>query len=194
MRMKIAAFALMTALAAPAMAQDAEQPQGTYAFDPHHAQAVFTYDHMGYSTSFGVVNQMTGEVTLDPADPSKSTVTASFPLNTIRTISPDLDAHLASGDFFGTDQGEVTFVSTAVEPTGDRTANVTGDLTINGHTQPVVLEMTLNNAGFNEVEQKPAVGFTGKTTILRSDFGVGGFAPAVSDELQIELNVEALKG
>lgn len=172
----------------------AARASGTYAFDPDHAQAVFSYDHLGFSTSFGLVNGITGTVTLDPADPSKSTVTARFPISAIRTISPELDRQLLSADFLAAVEGEVSFVSTRVETTGGTTATVTGDLTLNGVSRPVVLDMVLNQAGLNPVEQKPSVGFSGTTTIRRSDFGLGKFAPAVGDEVQIRLNVEAMRG
>ncbi|MDO5704485.1 MAG: YceI family protein [Paracoccus sp. (in: a-proteobacteria)] len=192
--MKYGLIAAAFALAVPvgAVAQDIPE-SGTYAFDPHHAQALFSYNHMGFSTSYGVVNGITGKVVLDSENPANSSVEARFPALSIRTVSPDLDAHLSSADFLDGDGGEVTFVSTAVEPGEGNTARVTGDLTLNAQTHPVVLDMVLNNAGQNPVEQKPAVGFSGTAEIKRSDFGLGAFAPAVSDEVQIQLNVEALK-
>ena len=88
----------------------------------------------------------------------------------------------------------VTFASTGVEVTGDRTAKITGDLTLNGITSPVTLDVTMRGVGQDPVVGKPSVGFQATGTLLRSDFGLGAFAPAVSDEVQLEVNVEAHKG
>lgn len=180
----------------PAAPADAPEIGGSYAFDPEHSQIVFTYDHLGFSTSRGVINGVTGTVTLDKADPAKSTVEASFPLSAIRTVAPSLDTHLFSADFLNgaAPETQVTFKSTSVKPEGDTEAEVTGDLTLNGVTRPVTLEVELNKAGAHPMTGKPAVGFDIEGRIKRSDFNLGGFAPAVSDEMEIEISVEASRG
>ena len=87
----------------------------------------------------------------------------------------------------------ITFTSTGIEVTGEDTANITGDLTLNGVTKEVVLDATLNQVGQHPMEEKPWAGFSATTTLLRSDYNVGAFAPFVSDEVQVELSVEAMK-
>ena len=169
---------------------------GTYSFDPEHSQIVFTYEHMGFSTSHGMVNGVTGSVTLDKANPEASTVEASFPLSAIRTIAASLDTHLMSDDFFkgAAPDTPVTFRSTAVKMgDDDDEAEVTGDLTLNGVTRPVTLEVELKKAAAHPMTGKPAVGFDIETKLKRSDFNLGAFAPAVSDEVEIDIAVEASK-
>ena len=73
---------------------------GTYTFDPSHSQVVFNYDHLGFSTSHGFVNGVSGAVTLDQANPAGSSVEAQFPLSSIVTIAPALDEHLMKPEFF----------------------------------------------------------------------------------------------
>jgi polyisoprenoid-binding protein YceI len=87
----------------------------------------------------------------------------------------------------------VTFTSTGIEVTGDDTALITGDLTINGVTQSVVLDATLNKTGTHPMANKDWAGFDATTTIKRSDFEVGAFAPAVSDEVEVMISIEASK-
>lgn len=168
---------------------------GTYTFDPEHSQIVFSYDHMGFSKSHGFVNGVTGSVTLDKADPSKSTVEASFPLGSLRTIAASLDTHIMGDDFLKGAAADtaVTFKSTSVKIEGDDEAKVTGDLTLNGVTKPVTLDVELKKAGAHPMTGKPAVGFDIETRIKRSDFNLGAFAPAVSDEVEIDIAVEASK-
>ena len=191
-----------TAAEAPAAApmakpgSDATMPDaGTYTFDPAHSQAMFSYDHMGFSTSRGFVNGIAGTITLDPADPSKSSVEASFPLSALRTVDAELDEHLMGPDFFNV-TGEaplVTFKSTSVEPDGKDEARVTGDLTLNGITKPVVLEVEFNGAGLDPLTQAPTIGFSIESELKRSDFNLGAFAPMVDDEVEIDIDIEAKK-
>ena len=186
------------AAAAPATkpGSDATMPDaGTYEFDPSHSQVVFSYDHMGFSTSHGFVNGVEGTIVLDPADPSKSSVEASFPLSALRTVDAELDEHLMGPDFFNV-TGEaplVTFKSTSVEPDGKDEARVTGDLTLNGITKPVVLEVEFNGAGLDPLTQAPTIGFSIESELKRSDFNLGAFAPMVDDEVEIDIDIEAKK-
>jgi polyisoprenoid-binding protein YceI len=102
--------------------------------------------------------------------------------------------HFMTEDFFGADENDlVNFTSTGIEVTGEDTALITGDLTINGITQSVVLETTLNAAMEHPMEGKPWAGFDASTTVLRSDFDMGMFAPFVSDEVEVRISVEAFQ-
>ncbi|HRO15830.1 MAG TPA: YceI family protein [Paracoccus sp. (in: a-proteobacteria)] len=209
----ISTLATALALAAPALAQTAPATpapadagaaapaaagdiSGTYAFDPAHSQIVFSYDHMGFSVSHGFVNAVAGSVTLDSANPANSTVEASFPLNSMRTIDAELDKHIMGPDFFNgaAPDTQVTFKSTSVQVEDDDEAKVTGDLTLNGVTRPVTLEVELRKAGPNPMTNKPAVGFEIEGKLKRSDFNLGAFAPAVSDDVELKISVEASKG
>ncbi|MFP5510719.1 MAG: YceI family protein, partial [Alphaproteobacteria bacterium] len=76
---------------------------------------------------------------------------------------------------------------------GEKTAKITGDLTLNGVTKPVVLDATLNAQGMHPMANKPWLGFDASTSVLRSDFGLGMFAPFVGDEVEIRISVEAMK-
>ncbi|WP_312524979.1 YceI family protein [Paracoccus sp. (in: a-proteobacteria)] len=196
--MKSTLIALTTAaglLAMPAFAEDVAPAAGTYNFDPDHSAAVFHYKHMGFSTSTGIARGITGTIVLDPAEPAKSTVEASFPISNILTVSAQLDEHMRGKDLFNSPDGSqmVTFKSTKVEVDDEDEAKITGDLTLNGVTKEVVLDVDLTKAGTNPMSGKPAVGFDAETKIKRSDFNLGIFAPAVDDEVKIDISVEAAK-
>jgi polyisoprenoid-binding protein YceI len=187
---RLASLSLIAAtLAAPALAA----PQ-KYVLDSSHSQIVFSYDHLGYSTGYGMFSGFAGEITLDVDAPAASSVTVSFPVKSMLTGWQARFDHLMSPDFFGaTDDEMVTFTSTAVEVTGEETAKVTGDLTLNGVTKPVVLDVVLNAIGDHPMEAKPWAGFSATTTLVRSDYDLGMFAPFISDEVQVQISVEAMK-
>ena len=187
---RFAALALVAALtAAPAFAE-AEK----YVLDPSHSQIVFTYNHLGYSTTTGMFSGFDGEIQFDQANPAASSVTVAFPVKTMLTGWQARFDHLMSPDFFdATDDEMVSFTSTGIEVTGEKTAKITGDLTLNGVTKSVVLDAVLNQAGEHPMEKKMWAGFNGSTTLLRSDYNLGMFAPFVSDEVQVMISIEATK-
>ncbi|MEL6960629.1 MAG: YceI family protein [Pseudomonadota bacterium] len=164
----------------------------TYTLDASHSQIVFSYDHLGYSRTTGMFSGFNGTINFDEADPAASSVEVTFPAESLITGWPAREGHFLSPDFFdaGTNP-TVTFTSTAIEVTGDNTGTITGDLTINGITQPVVLDATLNQMGTHPMAEKPWIGFDATTTLLRSDFDMGAFAPFVGDEVEIYISIEA---
>jgi polyisoprenoid-binding protein YceI len=182
--------AALTALAGAALAAPEE-----YTIDTSHAQIVFSYDHLGFSTTTGMFGDITGTITFDAEDPAASSVNATFPVASLMTGFQGRDEHFASPDFFGAEGAapEVTFVSTGIEVTGENTALITGDLTLNGVTQEVVLDTVLNQQGTHPMEQKPWLGFDATTTLTRSEWNLGMFAPAVSDEVEVSISIEAMQ-
>ncbi|MDJ0627163.1 MAG: YceI family protein [Rhodobacter sp.] len=189
MKSTLLAAALATAAAGAAVAD----PEA-YVLDASHSQIVFSYNHLGYSTNWGMFSGFEGEIQFDQDDPAGSSVTVSFPVMSMFTGWEARFDHFMSADFFGATEDEmVTFASTGIEVTGDSTARITGDLTLNGVTKPVVLDATLNQTGDHPMAKKPWAGFTASTTLLRSDFGVGNFAPFVSDEVEVMISIEAMK-
>ncbi|MDT8856333.1 YceI family protein [Paracoccaceae bacterium Fryx2] len=182
--------ALIGALvAAPALAAPEK-----YTLDSSHSQIVFSYDHLGFSTGFGMFSGFAGEIMLDAAAPAESSVSVSFPVKTMLTGWQERFDHFMSKDFFdATDDEMVTFVSTGIEVTGEKTALITGDLTLNGVTKPVVLDAVLNQMGDHPMAGKPWAGFSATTTLARSDYGLGMFAPFVSEEVKVQISIEAMK-
>lgn len=175
--------------ATPALAA----PQA-YALDPSHSQIVFSYDHLGYSTGYGMFSGIEGQIQFDPEDPAASSVTVSFPVKSMLTGWQARFEHFMSPDFFdATDDETVSFTSTAIEVTGEKTARITGDLTLNGVTKSVVLEAVLNQAGEHPMEKKMWAGFSATTTLIRSDYGLGAYAPFIGDAVALDISVEAAK-
>lgn len=170
---------------------------GKYKLDPGHSQVLFSYNHIGYSQTFGMFSGFEGEIDFVEGDIAASTIAVSIPVLSMITGWDARLQHLMSKDFFGAEEGDlVTFTSTSIEVTGDNTAAVTGDLSMNGVTKPITLAATLNKSApypFGPKEGTPTLGFAATATLVRSDFGLGAFVPAVSDEIELLINVEALK-
>lgn len=188
---KTTALTAVFALAAGAALAEPE----AYSFDTSHSQIVFNYNHLGFSTTTGMFGGVEGTIQFDAENPADSSVEANFPISSLMTGFQGRDEHFLSPDFFGSEAADptVTFASKSIEVTGDNTALITGDLTLNGVTKEVVLDTVLNQQGNHPMENKPWLGFDATTTLLRSDFNLGMFAPAVSDEVEVEISIEAMK-
>lgn len=187
---RFAVAALIAAVtAAPAFAE-AEK----YTLDASHSQIVFSYNHLGFSTTYGMFSGFNGEIMFDQANPAASSVTVSFPVKTMLTGWQERFDHFMTPDFFGaTDEEMVTFTSTAIEVTGEKTAKITGDLTLNEVTKSVVLDAVMNQAGEHPMAKAPWAGFSATTTLIRSEYNLGQFAPFVGDEVQVMISIEAQK-
>lgn len=187
MKNLIFAAALIGAVATSASAEVEK-----FAFDAGHSQIVFNFNHLGFSTTTGMFAGFDGEILFDDENPANSSVTASFPVISMFTGWEKRDKHFMSADFFDASEDEmVTFTSTSIEVTGDDTALITGDLTLNGITKSVVLDTTMTNMGIHPRANKPWMGLDATTTLLRTDYGVGAAAPFVGDEVQVHLSIEA---
>lgn len=174
---------------------------GTYKVDPTHVSLTFKVSHFGlsnYTARFATVN---ASLTYDPADPTKSQVTASIDPTSIRTDHPvaetkiDFDKELAGDKWFNAAKfPAVTFKSTKIEVTGERTGRMTGDLTLLGVTKPVTLDVTLNAAmDAHPMRKVPVLGFSASGAIDRTAFGLSAYAPYVGAEVKIQIEAEFLK-
>ena len=187
---KTAALAAFAFVATPVLAAD------TFTIDPDHVWVTFSLNHMGWSQAQGIFTGVSGEITFDKDDVTKSSVTATIDATSIETASAQRNKDLASPDFLNSAEfPTITFASTAVEKTGDKTGKVTGDLTIVGVTVPVTLDVTFNNEGADPFDPSiTKVAFTATGTVKTQDFGLAKVAEyALGPDLAVTINVEAFK-
>lgn len=182
-------LALVSVLfAAPAIAAPT-----TYVIDDTHTQPRFEYNHFGFSNQVHSFNKTHGTITYDPVAKTGS-VDITIDPKSVNTGVPLLDEHLQDKDFFDSAKyPEITFKSTVVKFAGNKPVKVYGNLTIKGITKPVVLTVTSFQNGENPIVKKDEIGANAYTRLKRSAFDMGKYAPGVSDEITINLPVEALK-
>ncbi|MFC0633560.1 YceI family protein [Brevundimonas balnearis] len=191
----VAAGALLFAGGVVARAQLTTTPSevraGTYTLDSEHGKITWSVDHLGLSTYYGQFVNVAAELTLDPANPSNSRLTATIPLTDVDSNSDGLDRHLQTADFFDTaNHPTATFTATSirVDDENPTEAEITGDLTLRGVTRPVTFEAEFNGAG--EMRGQYKVGFDGEATIRRSEFGIDYALPAIGDEVELHIEGE----
>jgi polyisoprenoid-binding protein YceI len=170
---------------------------GNYTADANHTLIGWRVSHFGFNDYFGIFGSVSGTLSLDPKKPNAAKVDITVPVSKVTTASAGLTDHLlragkdgGKADFFGPAPADAKFVSTKVVATGTK-AKITGNLTLNGVTKPVVLDAEFSGAGTTPAMMggKETVGFHAKTTIKRSDFGVGYAIPLVSDAVALDISV-----
>lgn len=164
---------------------------GSYTVDPNHTQVLFAFNHMGFTQNIGIIASPTsGTLTLDPKAPGQAKVDITFPVTNIRSGVAAFDKHLMSADFFEAEKfPTATFTSTSVKvDVDDNEAEITGNLTIKGVTKQVTLDADFVGAGIDPMSKKENVGFSAEAVIKRSDFGLGAFAPAIGDTVELKIS------
>ncbi|MCQ8185580.1 YceI family protein [Parvularcula maris] len=170
----LAAAVSTIALSSAAFAQDV--PSGEYKLDPTHTTVVWSVAHGPFSMYRGSFETIEGTLTYNSRRPARSELTVSIDANSVD--SPEAVSHAGNANFqediaknaLGADANpQITFTTTSLKKTGEGEGTVTGDLTLNGVTKPVTMEVQLRGAG--DFMGSPRIGFTGETTIDRTEFG-----------------------
>lgn len=163
----------------------------TYTLDPAHTQVAFSIDRFGYNRVLGRFEDVAGELVLDEANPANSSVRATIQVASIDAGNDTRDEHLRAERWLNaTAFPTMEFRSTAVRLTGERTAEVTGDLTLLGQTHPVTLNVTLNQIGNAPNNNRRTAGFSATGAVSRSAFGSTTAPNLIGDDVAIQ--IEAL--
>ncbi len=182
-----AALALTGAVATSAVAAPV-----TYGVDSTHTFPRFSYSHFGYSTQLSSFSKTTGKVVFD-AEAQKGSVDIVIDTQSVSTGFADFNEHIQGEDFLDTTKfPQATFKSTKVVFEGDKPQSIEGQLTIKGVTKPVTLTVTSFQAMPHPMLKKPAIGANAFTTIKRSEFNAGKYAPYVGDDVRIDIAIEAI--
>ncbi|RON07436.1 hypothetical protein BK659_17995 [Pseudomonas brassicacearum] len=185
----LAALAIGTALLSAGQAMAAEY---TIDKEGNHAFVDFKISHLGYSFIHGTFKDWSGTFNFDAKAPEASKIDVVLKTASVDTSHAERDKHIRTPDFLDAAKfPEAKFVSTSVKSTGEKTADVTGDLTLHGVTKPVVIKATFNGEGKDPWGGYRA-GFNGTTTLQLSEFGIKGPGPA-SQTLDLDISFEGVQ-
>jgi polyisoprenoid-binding protein YceI len=189
--MRTSFIAATLALSAFAGAASAESV--TYGLDPSHTFPRFSYSHFGLSTQQSRFNNTTGTVSYDKAAKTGS-VDVVIDMKAVDTGFAAFNTHIQGEDFLDTAKfPTATFKSTKVVFEGDKPAAVEGNLTIKGVTKPATLKIVNFVAMTHPMNKKEVIGAEATTTIKRTEFNAGKYAPYVGDDVTITIALEAVK-
>lgn len=166
-----------------------------YAIDKQgqHAFVNFKISHLGYSWLWGTFKDFDGSFSFDAAKPEQSKVNVTLKTASVDTNHAERDKHLRSDDFLNVAKyPTATFESTSVKSTGEGTADITGNLTLNGVTKPVVIAAKFIGEGDDPWGGYRA-GFEGSTTLTLKDFDIKMDLGPASQTVDLIISVEGVR-
>jgi polyisoprenoid-binding protein YceI len=172
----------------------------TWNIDPTHSVAEFKVKHMMISNVKGQFAKVSGTLTLDESEITKSRVEASIEASSIETRDAQRDGHLKSADFFDVEKfPTLSFKSTRIVAAKAGELAVSGDLTIRGVTRNVTFNVEGPTSPAKDPWGNTRVAVSATTKINRKDFGLtwnaaletGGIL--VGEEITITLDVQFVK-
>ena len=165
-----------------------------FVLDPVHTQIIFFADHLGFSKSQGKFVDFNGHFSFDPDEPGAASAEVVINTSSIEMNDADWNAHMKNEDFFDVEKfPTMEFRSTKVDVLSENHAKVHGELTMIGHTEPVVLDVIHNKSAPHPFSNKFTAGFSATTTIKRSLFGMNYGLPAIGDNIEVLIEVEGQK-
>jgi len=185
------ALVIVTSLA---MAAAATAQAGTWQIDPNHSSAQFSVRHLGVSTVRGAFTKVSGSAQYDPADPAKTSLTATIQATSVDTRVEMRDNDLRSQNFLDVQKyPTITFQSKQVKLAGTGKLQIVGDLTIHGVTKEVTLDVDGPAAPIKDPWGNQRIGASASTKINRKDFSVNGAPGVVGDDINITIDAELIQ-
>jgi polyisoprenoid-binding protein YceI len=172
---------------------------GTWALDAAHSGVYFKVRHLGLTNVRGEFNTFDASLTVGD-DLDSTNFSATIDITSVDTNQPDRDAHLKTTDFFSADEHPtMTFESTAIKEAGESEYDAEGQLTINGVTRPITLNVEFGGHEVFPGDGKVRAGFVATAQIVRDDFGIDFNMPlgmdkfALGKKIDIEIDVEFIE-
>lgn len=194
-RPSLKAIVMAIILLSPLMALAESKVTGreTYHFDKSHTNIMWFISHLGFSNSMGQFMDYDGWIILDHDNPDQSSVIITIKTASIMTGQQEFNSHLMAKDFFNVEKYPTAiFTSTNVALLEDNRASVEGNFTLLGVTKPLTLKVRFNKRAMDIQKNIMRTGFSVKTTIKRSLWGMKHYLPFVGDDVIIRIEAEAL--
>ncbi|HVF35745.1 MAG TPA: YceI family protein [Candidatus Saccharimonadia bacterium] len=191
--MRLAFAAALGSLVVALAAAAAPEPT-RYRYDPVHTQVMFVADHLGFSRPVGRFTRVDGVLAFDPDDWSTARCEATIAVDSLWLGDAVWEKKVLSDAFLDASRHPtMRFECERAERIDAKRGRLFGALTIRGVTRPVELELRVNRIGRHTFSLAYVAGFSATGTIRRSDYGITRMLPAVGDEIEIRLEVEAIR-
>jgi polyisoprenoid-binding protein YceI len=164
---------------------------GNYTVDNVHSSLVWGIQHAGVGYVYGRFDKLSGTFKLDGKDAAGDSFAFEVEAASVDTNAVPRDTHLKGTAFFNVEEfPKITFKSTQVKSAGDKSYDVTGDLTLHGVTKPITAKLELIGSKDLKGQFGYRTGFKGKFTVNRNDFGMKGFPGMLGDDVEVLIAFE----
>jgi polyisoprenoid-binding protein YceI len=164
-----------------------------YIVDPNHTTIGFSARHLMVTTIRGKFHEWRGQVEVEDDNPLAAVATLTIKAASIDSGNQMRDNDLRTNILDVEDHPEITYRSTTVEQVDERRYRVTGELSIAGTTNPIILDAEIEE-GFLDMMGMHRVGFGLRGTLRRSDWQLTwnpvleGGRLVISEEATIEID------
>ena len=192
-RLSMPLAAVIAACCACATAHAGEPPR--YVIDPVHTRVLFEIDHAGFSKAIGTVSGSEGSLLFDADDWSSAKLEVTVPMRRLDMGDSGWTASVFAPRFLDVKRyPQARFVSTRVERREGNRGTLCGELTLHGTTRPLCMELVLNKiARYPLPPFRRTAGFSARTSIKRSDFGMKSWRSLVGDEVELRIEAELVR-
>ena len=161
----------------------------SYAFDQKRTEVRFAYT-MGFSTGKGRFTSVDGTAEFDEAVPEKTMVEAVIATASLTADEPVIESELKGSEFFNAaEEPQIRFKSRSVRAEAADAAEMIGDITVNGITKPVVLQVSLRPHDNPALKySQGSREFIATTHIRRSEFNMTAYPSMVGDDVEIVID------
>jgi polyisoprenoid-binding protein YceI len=171
---------ILSALSLSAMqwaARSAPMPPDSYRLDREHSSLHWKVNQVGLSDFTGRFTRFDATLAIDPLKPENAKLVVTIDPTSIRTDFPfadTFDKELVNDvNFFNSSKyPNITFVSTKIVRTGEKTARLTGDLKMLGIVKQLTFDVKYDSASEHRKGKLPSLHFSATAGIKRSEFGI----------------------
>ncbi|RZJ99713.1 MAG: polyisoprenoid-binding protein [Flavobacterium sp.] len=166
-----------------------------WSIDPTHSEIGFKVKHMMFTNVSGSFQKFDATIETEEENFENAKIEFTGEVDSITTGNADRDKHLLSPDFFDAEKHpKLTFTASSFTKKTEGEYDLKGDLTLNGVTKPVKLDVEFGGLAKDPWGNlKAGMSITGK--INRKDWGLnwnsaleaGGVLVGEEVKLQIEL-------
>lgn len=167
--------------------------QSSWTADPMHSKLSFGVVHLGISEIDGLFNQFKATIQSSKEDFSDAVFELTVETKSVNTQVEMRDNHLRSADFFDVEKfPTMQFKSVSLTPVSKDQYLLRGNLTLNGVTKPVAMNLWYRGTITDAKTGKKTAGFQLTGIIKRSDYNFGSKfpSPMLSDEVRIKADGE----
>ena len=158
-----------------------------------HAFIQFHIKHLGYSWLVGRFNTFSGSFEYDQRNPDAASITVDIDTASIDSNHAERDKHLRDDEFLNVEKHpKARFVSNSYRDLGNDKGELKGELTLNGVTRPITIDVTHIGAGMDPWGGYRR-GFEGRTSFALADFGIKRNLGPASKEVHLWLGIEGIR-
>ncbi|NIB41096.1 polyisoprenoid-binding protein [Pseudomaricurvus alkylphenolicus] len=167
---------------------------GSYRLDSSHSTLLFKVDHFGLSTYVGRFNKISATLEFDPDNIQETSLMAIVETSSIDVNNPEFSETLTGEDWFDSQNfPQAVYETQGVKSINGNNIVYEGTLTMLGKVVPVDLQVHFRGGANNMLTGYYTIGFSAKSVLKRSDFGLDRYLGLVGDEVALEVFAEFVR-